>query len=132
MNIPKTGVSVDEKPTTGFSYSKQGYVFNITYILDNIEIDNSIIENPETEKTEESTRYKYSYYTYTGSISSYEELITILIHLRYSIDDELSLVSKGMLDLTDKEYTNYRDYVNECKTTAKNNYEAMGLSKKSI
>ena len=39
-----------------------------------------------------------------------------LIHLKYSHDNELSLLNKGLLDNSDIEYLNYREYVNEVKS----------------
>ena len=57
----------------------------------------------------------YEYDMELQTISKDTNLIGALIHLKYSHDDELALLNKGLLDNRDVEYIKYRDYVQEVK-----------------
>ena len=45
--------------------------------------------------------------------------ISALVNLRYSPDDEIALLNKGITDSTDIEYVTYRNYVDEVKNFIK-------------
>ena len=57
----------------------------------------------------------YEYDMELQTISKDTNLIGALIHLKYSYDDELALLNKGLLDSQDIEYVAYRDYVLQVK-----------------
>ena len=46
-------------------------------------------------------------------------LISALVNLKYSYDDEIALLSKGIFDNTDIEFIEYRNYVSEIKMFVK-------------
>lgn len=51
----------------------------------------------------------------TVRINSRDEMISALIRLRYTQDDEYALINKGISDKDNAEYVAYRQYVSLCK-----------------
>ena len=126
MKSGKISRSID-KPVEGFTFKREGYEIYISYI------DSKSIKLVEvTNGDNNSTEYEYNLYNYYGSIDSYEELVSKAISLKYSIEEELSLMAKAITDSTNKEYKEYRDFVDLCKTECNNKYLDLGLIKKEI
>lgn len=50
---------------------------------------------------------------------SYEDVIVKLIREKYTINEEFALINKGVADATNVEYVEYRDFVESCKSIAK-------------
>lgn len=81
------------------------------------------------EILEEDERFVKVRYTNYKEIS-YESLVIKLIRKRYSLDQELAILRQR--DVKPEEFLDYNDYVEECKTTAKefvNEREANRLPK---
>ena len=64
-------------------------------------------------------------------IITYDKIVELLIKKRYTIEQEICLTNKGIVDLTNEEYRAYRAYVEECKTNARQfleeRYQALGV-----
>lgn len=73
----------------------------------------------ETEQGEKEILYDYVQYFCSCKFSTYEELVSSLVGLKYSTGDEISLMRKGIQNEDDLEYVEYVDYVNDCKIFAK-------------
>lgn len=69
----------------------------------------------ETQNEEGDTLYEYDMTMATTQSQTRDDLIADLIHLKYTYDQEIALLNKGLLDNQNQEYIAYRDYVNECK-----------------
>lgn len=63
--------------------------------------------------------YKYVRYAATTALKSYDEAVAALVHLKYSLDDEVALLKKGMADFENEEYVAYLAYVEGCKEYAR-------------
>ena len=63
--------------------------------------------------------YKYSRYAAYANINNYGEAVAALVHLKYSLDDEVALLKKGMQNPEDEEYVVYLEYVERCKEFAR-------------
>lgn len=63
-----------------------------------------------------ATAVEWTSYFARSTASTYDELVPDLIHLLYSLDDEVAL---GYKDDSDEEKVAYRSYVAECKAFAK-------------
>ena len=59
----------------------------------------------------------------TVRINSHDEMISALIRLRYTQDDEFALINKGILNAQDDKYIKYRQYVELCKSQSNIYYE---------
>ena len=115
------------QPESGFKFTRQGYEIYISYI------DPDTIKEIEINDSEQKrTEYEYVQYSYYGPIMSYEELVNKSILLKYSIEKELSLMAKAIIDIQNPEYLVYREYVNLCKQECSNNYLELGLIKEKI
>jgi hypothetical protein len=69
----------------------------------------------ETQNEEGDTLYEYDMTMETTQSQTRDDLIADLIHLKYTYDQEIALLNKGLQDVNNIEYIAYRDYVNECK-----------------
>jgi hypothetical protein len=69
----------------------------------------------ETQNEEGDTLYEYDMTMATTQSQTRDDLIADLIHLKYTYDQEIALLNKGLQDVNNIEYIAYRDYVNECK-----------------
>ena len=58
-----------------------------------------------------------SFVTYSNI--SYESLTVKLIREKYPLSEEFALINKGIADPQHTEYVAYREYVEQCKTEAK-------------
>jgi len=67
---------------------------------------------------EEVTVYESELTHITTSITSRNEMISLLIRLRYTQDAEFALINKGIQNSQDSEYLAYRTYVDLCKNIA--------------
>jgi len=65
---------------------------------------------------EEVTVYESELTHITTSITRRDEMISALIRLRYTQDDEFALINKGIQNSEDVEYKAYRSYAALCKT----------------
>ena len=108
------------KPTEGFTFRREGYEIYISYIEPNS------IKEIETDDLKE---YEYMQYNYYGAISTYEELVNKSVLLKYSIEEELSLMAKAIIDQKEPKYIAYRNFVELCKSSCKDNYIILGLTK---
>ena len=79
----------------------------------------------ETKRTE----YECVLYSYYGAVNSYEALVAKAVSLKYTIEEEMSLISKAIADSNNQEYLDYRKYVDACKEACKENYLNLGLNK---
>lgn len=59
----------------------------------------------------------YSFTTY--SKISYDNLVNKLVKEKYSDSEEFALINKGIADSNNSEYIEYRNFVANCKTQAK-------------
>lgn len=69
----------------------------------------------ETQNEEGDTLYEYDMTLAKTKSQTRDDLISDLIHLKYSYDQEIALLNKGLQDVNNVEYVAYRAYVNECK-----------------
>jgi len=67
------------------------------------------------EITNEDGDLLYEYDMELQTILKGANLTGALIHLKYTYDDEISLLNKGLLDNLDIEYVAYKDYVAQVK-----------------
>ena len=77
-----------------------------------------LIENRnvvEVKTVEDETNYQSNLTIIRTNISNREEAVIAFIRLRYTQDDEFSLINKGILDNTNSRYLEYRNYVDWCK-----------------
>lgn len=75
-------------------------------------------DNVKYFENEEGIMFSYDLIIYQQAIHTREELISSLIHMRYSTDDEIALIHKGISDNTQEEYMRYREFVAYCKNEA--------------
>lgn len=133
----KPGVTTrsTEKPEAGFIFAREGYSIYISYI-DPVTVTTVFVpdDNMNEESSEMSghTEYEYKFYSYTGAITTYEELVNNCILLKYPIEDEMALTSKAIANPEDKEYLAYREFVELCKSESKANYESLGLVRNDV
>lgn len=69
----------------------------------------------ETQNEEGDTLYEYDMTMATTQSQTRDDLIADFVHLKYTYDQELALLYKGLKDNNNAEYRSYRDYVEECK-----------------
>ena len=112
-----------EMPKEGFTFRREGYKIFISYVE-----PNSICKVESNDSKD--VQYDYIKYDYYGAINSYEELINKCILLKYTIEKEISLIAKAMIDSTNDEYAEYRNYVKLCKDECSSIYSDLGLNKK--
>lgn len=71
------------------------------------------------ETTTTHTEYEYTEFTSVSEIDGYESAVGALVQLKYSKDDEIALIHKGMDEKTNEEYVAYRNYTYNCKVYAR-------------
>ena len=76
----------------------------------------NITQEVITRDDEQVTVYNSDMVHITTRINSRDEMISALIRLRYTQDDEFALINKGIQNSNDVEYKAYRSYVALCKT----------------
>lgn len=64
------------------------------------------------------TKMLVNYISY-NTVIGYDKIVEGLIKDRYSIEEEICLTNKGMKDITNAEYVEYRNYVEQCKINAR-------------
>ena len=69
----------------------------------------------ETQNEDGDTLYEYDMVMTTTKSQTRDDLIADLIHLKYTYDQEIALLNKGLQDVNNSEYIAYRNYVAECK-----------------
>ncbi len=74
--------------------------------------------NITTVEKDEGTFYLCDKTLMQVNINNKDDGIVALIRLRYTLDDEFTLINKGIADSTNVEYQTYRSYVSTCKTNA--------------
>ena len=116
-----------ERPKEGFSFKREGYKIHISYIE-----PNSICEIDSNYESNTNKEYQYNYYSYYGSITNYEDLVSKCVLLKYTIESEISLMAKAILDPKNSEYLAYREFVQNCKDECNNIYIELGLTKNEI
>lgn len=72
----------------------------------------------ETQNEEGDTLYEYDMTLAKTKSQTRDDLISDLIHLKYSYDQELALINKGLQDVNNVEYVEYRNFVETCKSKA--------------
>ena len=100
------------QPTEFELYQVDGNQWGVAYNTD-------IEEHTVTEDEQIYTLYTYVVRRSTSTITNYGELVSALVHLVYSFDDEIALNRKGVLNPDDEEYLAYILYVEICKEWAK-------------
>ena len=131
MKIGTLSQSLKE-PISGFSLRREGFSIYVRYIPETsittifIPDDSGVSGNELPGHTE----YQYTEYSLYKSIMSYEELVSNLILLKYTIEDEMSLINKMISNEAVDDYNEYRAYVTQCKEAARASYEGLGLIKK--
>ena len=117
-----------ERPSEGFTFRREGHEIYISYIEPNS------IKEVEIQNIDETTsiEYEYTLYSYYGSIDSYEKLVSKCVLLKYTIEEELSLVSKAIANSDNEQYVTYREFVELAKTECKNIYTELGLIRENI
>jgi hypothetical protein len=73
----------------------------------------------ETQNEEGGTLYEYDMSMITTQSQTRDDLIADFVHLKYTHDQEIALLNKGLQDVNDVEYIAYRNYVSECKVFVK-------------
>lgn len=61
--------------------------------------------------------YKVTYTKY--NMSSYDRIVELMVKEKYRIEEEICLTNKGITNSRDTEYVAYRNFVEQCKQTAK-------------
>ena len=69
----------------------------------------------ETQNEDGDTLYEYDMSMATTQSQTRDDLIADFVHLKYTYDQEIALLNKGLQDINNIEYVAYRDYVFECK-----------------
>lgn len=76
-------------------------------------------ERKEDGKVVTETRYEYDMYLETHKVTTYEQLASALVGLKYAFGDEIALMKKGMINPKNEEFVAYNEFVSECKAFAK-------------
>ena len=71
------------------------------------------------ETTNKENEIMFAYDMIMHTVDKEINLISALVNLKYSYDDEIALLSKGIFDNTDIEFIEYRNYVSEIKMFVK-------------
>lgn len=69
----------------------------------------------ETQNEDGDIIYEYDMSMKTVQSQTRDDLIADLVHLKYTYDQEITLLNKGLQDVNNIEYIAYRNYVSECK-----------------
>jgi len=80
--------------------------------------NDNVVPFAKEHEGQEETFYKCDKVILRQNISNKNDAIVAFIRLKYSQDDEFSLINKGVQDSTDLEYMAYREYVAWCKEQA--------------
>lgn len=104
-----------------------------TYALTNDELtrllENSVLINSQNVTVNGEEKLIVTLTRYNTTIG-YDKIVEGLIKDRYSIEQEICLTNKGMKDMTNTEYVEYRNYVEQCKINARvfieERYNAIG------
>lgn len=103
-------------------------IFITTEVLQNPP-KNTIINSYETVTINGDQKIVANVTTY-NTIIGYDKIVEGLIKDKYSIEEEICLTNKGMKDITNAEYVEYRNYVEQCKINARifieERYNALG------
>lgn len=67
--------------------------------------------------------YEYNRLNAIVRADDYGSFIAGTIHIKYTADDELALVNKGIVDKTNSEYVAYREFVDEVKQIAREYFD---------
>lgn len=77
----------------------------------------------------DETKYLVNYISY-NTVIGYDKIVQGLIKDKYSIEEEICLTNKGIVDSNNEEYVEYRNYVEQCKINARvfieERYNAVG------
>lgn len=95
-------------------------------VLCTIQIDGRWVSNPSLEQFKNEGWGEYTPPIPPAPkpyVPSYEELVVMKIHERYSIDDELALLRQR--DTKPDEFEEYFNYVEQCKAEAKEEYSLL-------
>ena len=74
-------------------------------------------------KTETTEQFEFDRYNAVIEADDYGTFIAGAIHVRYSADDEIALINKGIADAENEEYKAYRSFVADVKTEAAKYFE---------
>ena len=97
------------------------FEFENSGTLCNIATNDDIVSQEviDEESGEVYTQFKYKRYASSVELHNYDETVAALVHLKYSLDDEIALLKKGMINEMDEEYSVYIEYVDSCKEYAR-------------
>ena len=103
--------------------SKQIKLQRLRTTDDNIRVRHSVILEKKYIGEEVRGGEKLPVYLYTikrYSMITYEDLVVGLIRDRYSVHDECAIIRKRLAGIDTKDqFTQYNEYVEDCKTRAK-------------
>ena len=98
---------------------------NITWT--NVKESNEVIKEIINQQALTNSEYVTNLVINNGNVSfttysniSYDDLVKKLIRKKYSADDEYKLHREAFINGLTTEFYEYNDYVEECKTQAKN------------
>lgn len=100
-----------------------GNVYELTH-TDNIHK----VTVTDRESDKKRTEYEYSLYLETVSVDNYDDMVSALVALKYTLGDEISLMRKGITDSENEEYAVYLAYVTACKTFAREYYGVQNVT----
>ena len=95
-------------------------------VLTTLQINGSWVSNPTLEQLYEDGWEEYIPPTPPAPqpyVPTYEELVVMKIHERYSIDDELAILRQR--NTKPDEFEEYFNYVEQCKAEAKEEYSLL-------
>ena len=83
--------------------------------LNNIKYEIMLNVFSHEEESEEGKIYVYNGSHLTCDVKKRDEAIVALIRLKYDVNQEFSLLNRGILNKNDVDYIAYRDFVLLCK-----------------
>lgn len=105
--------------------------FELNILENSIELtfNENIVEVERYDHMTETTTTVFEYDTYqlTSKAKTYGDLTKDIIHLKYSYDDEMSSINKGIANATDETYLKYREWVNFAKQEAQSVYPKVAV-----
>lgn len=115
MKVGTTSRAMHPPAQFNMSKLKNGeYVLTLTENVTPITVYDN---NGETTTTH--VEYEYKELTAVSEIDGYESAVDALTKLKYSDNQKIEMVQKGMDNRENSEYTAYLNYVNECKAYAR-------------
>ena len=115
MKVGTTSRAMQAPAKFNMSKLKSGeYVLTLTEDVTPVTIYDN---NGETTTTH--VEYEYNELTAVSEIDGYESAVDALTKLKYSDNQKIEMVQKGMDNRENSEYTAYLNYVNECKAYAR-------------